>query len=475
MPPLIALSLWLVLLLGLLRYDPARVPGTSPALWVPVIHLVIMGSRLPSMWLAPRYQIAAQAFEEGNALDRVVYIILMLLAFGILTSRAFRWSDFVERNIPLTGVLFFCLLSVVWSDYPFVAFKRWFRDIGSYLSILVVLTDPRPLDAVRSVFRRVCFLLIPLSIVLYKYFPEVGRQYDTWTGQIMYVGATTSKNMLGVLCLLSGLFFVWDTFTRWPDRRERRTRHSLVVNVAFIAITLWVLYLSDSATSRLCLGLGCVVLAATHSDLVKRNPRVLTVPISIALCLYFVVAFGFGIDINAVVAAAVGRDPTLTGRTEIWDTLLSTGTNPLVGTGYESFWLGPRLPWIWERVGTINEAHNGYLQVYLNLGLIGLSLVVVLLVAAYLAICKRLAPPSPLGSLGLALWTVLMVYNVSESAFLIGLLWMAILPLGLSWNDRVEKSAKSAPGTTATRPRRRSFVPRMNRQGGGTTRVVGRA
>jgi transposase len=35
-------------------------------------------------------------------------------------------------------------------------------------------------------------------------------------------------------------------------------------------------------------------------------------------------------------------------------------------SGYESFWLGPRLLWVWEQAGGVNEAHNGYLEVYLN-------------------------------------------------------------------------------------------------------------
>ena len=49
--------------------------------------------------------------------------------------------------------------------------------------------------------------------------------------------------MLGVLCLISGLFFFWDTVTRWPERKERRTKRIILVNVAFIAMTLWLLHL----------------------------------------------------------------------------------------------------------------------------------------------------------------------------------------------------------------------------------------
>jgi len=66
MPPTLALALWLVLLLALLRFDPAKEPSTSPALWVPVMWMFIMGSRLPSQWLGAQSFEAEQALETGT-------------------------------------------------------------------------------------------------------------------------------------------------------------------------------------------------------------------------------------------------------------------------------------------------------------------------------------------------------------------------------------------------------------------------
>lgn len=428
MPPSLALLLWLVLLLALFRFDPAKDPKASAVLWVPVIWMFIIGSRLPSQWLGGQVGGAAQALEEGNPLDRSIDLALILLAIGILTSRSFNWSGFFARNVALMAFLFFALLSVMWSDFPFIAFKRWFRDLGNYMVILVAVSDPHPLEAVRTLLRRLGYLLIPLSVLLVKYYPQLGRQYDFWHGTAMYVGATTSKNMLGVLCLVAGLFFFWDTVTRWSDRKERRTKRIILVNVAFIAMTLWLLNMSNSATSRLCLVVGCLVVAAAHSKTAKRRPALLTVLIPIGICLYMTLNFAFGIDINAVVAEAVGRDPTLTDRTKIWSLLLTMQSNPLLGTGYESFWLGPRLAKIWQSgLGFLNESHNGYLEMYMNLGIVGLLLLLGFLISSYRAICRRLKPFSSLASLSLALWTILLFYNVSEAAFKGQLMWLTFL------------------------------------------------
>jgi O-antigen ligase len=349
-------------------------------------------------------------------------------------------------------------LSVFWSDFTFIAFKRWFRDLGSYVVVLVALSDPRPLDAARTLLRRLCYLLIPLSVLLVKYYPEMGKQYETWHGTAMYSGAATSKNGLGVICLVGGMFFFWDTVTRWSARREMRTRRIILVNVAFIAMTLWLLHMSDSATSRVCLLIGCVVIALAHSSMFQRRPAFLKVVIPLGLCLYPILAFGLGM--NAQLTAAAGRDPTFTTRTEIWTILLNMHTNPLLGTGYESFWLGSRLLAVWRSsVGAINEAHNGYLEIYLNLGIIGLLLLVAFLIASYRTICRRLKPFSALASLTLAMWTTLIFYNVTEAAFKVNLMWVTFLVGAMVAPQQREERASARAASPDEDPAARAVAP----------------
>jgi exopolysaccharide production protein ExoQ len=448
MPPSLALFLWFILLLALFRFDPAKESGTSLALWVPLVWMFILGTRLPSQWLGGQVGQVAKALEEGNPLDASFNSVLILLAIGILMSRSFKWGDFFARNIALMAFLLFALVSFVWSDFPFVSLKRWVRDFGNYLMVLVVSSDPRPLEAVRTLLRRLCYLLIPLSIVLIKYYPEISRQYEVWTGTFSNAGPTTSKNMLGVACLISGLFFFWDTVTRWCEHKDRLTRRIIRLNLAFLAMTLWVLNSANSTTSSVCLVLGCMVIAAAHSNLFQRHATLLKVLIPASFCFYLILALGFGM--NGELAGAVGKDPTLTDRTKIWEFLLGMHTNPLLGVGYESFWLGPRLQLFWERsgVGRLNEAHNGYLEVYLNLGIVGLFLLGGFLMASYRTICRRLTPFSSLASLTLAVWTLMVFYSVTEAGFRSGLLWVTFLlgavAVPVLAEDRVHPAA--APG-----------------------------
>jgi len=450
MPSSLALLLWFVSLVGVLRFDPARDSRTSLALWVPLAWMFIVATRLPSQWFGGgQIETVSQALEEGNSLDRAVFASLIVLSLAILLMRSFKWGSFVARNFFLAAFLLFALTSVMWSDFPFVAFKRWFRDLGDYLVILLVVSDPHPVEAVRTLLRRLCFLFIPLSILLVKYFPYIGKQYEFWSGNNMFVGAATSKNMLGVACLVSGIYFFWDTLSRWPNRRERGVKPSLLVNLVLFAMTLYLLNLSNSATSKVCLALGCLVVAAANVRLMKRHPGILKVSIPIGLFAYMILQFGFGI--NGEIAGMVGRNANLTGRTDLWQFLLSMHTNPALGTGYESFWLGPRLAAVWTRfVGSgINEAHNGYLETYINLGFIGLMLLSVFLIASYRNIGRALSAGFSLGSLSLALWTVLLFYNVTESAFRGSqLMWVVFLLGAIAVSQRAPEKARSVPAAS---------------------------
>jgi len=387
---------------------------------------------------------SAQALAEGNPLDRSIDLVLIVLSIGVLASRSFKWEGLFARNMLLLAFVCFSLMSVCWSDFPFITFKRWFRDIGNYLVILVVLSDPRPQEAVRIVLRRLSYLLVPLSILLIKYYPELSRQYDVWTGAPGYIGAATSKNMLGLLCLVCGLFFFWDTCTRWPDRKQRRSKRVLLVNGAFILMTLWLMNMAHSTTSNVCLFLGCIVITAAHSKVFRKRPGLLKVMIPAVFCLFLILDIGF--DMKGSIAGAVGKDPTLTDRTKIWAFLLGMHTNPLFGAGYQSFWLGHRLEAFWQGAGLghINEAHNGYLEVYLELGLIGVSLLVGFLVSSFRAICRKSGPLSSLAIFGLASWLALVFYNMTEAAFEGGLLYMVFLMGAIALPQPAKNRARGA-------------------------------
>ena len=255
---------------------------------------------------------AAEALQEGNPFDRTIYFILILLAIGILISRCFRWGDFFARNMALMAFLSFALVSVIWSDFPFVAFKRWFRDLGNYLVILVVLSDPSPAGGRPDAASTSLLSADPALHFASQVLPRDWQTVRFWTGTAKYVGATTSKNMLGVLCLVSGLFFFWDTVTRWSDRKERRTRRIILVNRCVSRHDALAAEPLEQRDLAVCLVLGCLVIAAAHSKGFRRHPGFLKVLIPAGFCIYLILAFGFGMNSRNWPGPSVGtqRSPT---------------------------------------------------------------------------------------------------------------------------------------------------------------------
>jgi O-antigen ligase len=114
-------------------------------------------------------------------------------------------------------------------------------------------------------------------------------------------------------------------------------------------------------------------------------------------------------DVGGVLLEQVGRDGTLTGRTELWPIVIALTDHPVLGTGFESFWLGERLQKIWDVYWWHpNEAHNGYLEIYVTLGWVGLGLVAAVAINGYRSIA--------------------IAYNFTESAFkTLHPIWFAFL------------------------------------------------
>jgi exopolysaccharide production protein ExoQ len=103
-------------------------------------------------------------------------------------------------------------------------------------------------------------------------------------------------------------------------------------------------------------------------------------------------------------------------------------TNPIVGTGFETFWTGPRLEYMNRQYPGINESHNGYLETWLNLGGTGVILILLILVQGYciaVTVCRR---DPMLGGLLVAYIVTAVTYNITEAGFrMLGPEWIFIV------------------------------------------------
>jgi exopolysaccharide production protein ExoQ len=439
MPPLVALILCCIFIFMLLKKDAKRNPHVSSFLLIPLLWMMLLGSRFVGQWLNYSEFSQLSLIEEGSVIDRVVFSALIFSALVILWKRDLALKNVFSGNRWLILFLFYCMISISWSDFPFVAFKRWVKELGNFLMVLVVVTEDDDFEAIKAMIRRCAYVLIPLSIVLIKYFPDLGRQYSFWTGEALYIGVATSKNMLGCLSLITGLYFVYVLMESLTGDRIVKKYDGLwlVVHIGMLVMILWLLHMSQSATSLLAFMGGSAVLFCGRLPAVRRNPALLFDGVIFVVVLIISLDYIFGI--KEVIISYVGRDQTLTGRADLWEDVLSFETNPLFGTGYESFWLGKRLEKLWDKYWWApTGSHNGYLETYLNLGWIGALLLTSFILEALYRARNNLKSRIEFGAFQLSLIAVVLFYNMTEVAFKGSMLvWFVFImvnvkrPLGL--------------------------------------------
>ena len=246
---------------------------------------------------------------------------------------------------------------------------------------------------------------------------------------VQNLGVTEGKNLLGVLCLVFGLGSIWRVVDemRQPESRTRQ----LVIYGIVLALVCWLLRLRRI---RDIAGVPDSGRPAHPRDHHRRRQRHHGGELRCGWDRDSSGLFGFLVlDGYGYAVQALGRDATLTGRTELWELILGMNADPLLGTGFESFFLGNRakelqIMFHWAP----NEAHNGYIEICLTLGWIGLGLFVLQVAVGYCNILRVVRSDPALGALKAAIFAAALIYNVTETSFKVRHpLWIVFLAIGL--------------------------------------------
>jgi O-antigen ligase len=444
MTPQIAAVLFTGLILWLLARERAGRRGVSSGLWLPVLWLLVIGSRPVSQWAEGGLEMETpDQYLKGSPFDMVIFLLLILGGILVLLQRRIHWRRLASNNTWLLLFFFYWLVSVVWSDFPFVGFKRWIKDLGNLVMVLIVLTETDPVQAARAAFLRCAYVLIPLSVLFIKYYPHYGRYYNPNTWTPVYCGVTTEKNALGCLVLVCGLFLIWEMFGMRFRGSGRVEKVEMFSKSLLFGMCCWLLSKADSSTALVCLIFGAGIVFVLRFPFALRHVRHLgRYTLTVSLVLLFVYAVP---GVLSGILKILGEDLTLTGRTDLWKDVLSEPINPLLGTGYQTFWLGQRADLLWEKYYFHpNQAHNGYIETYLNGGLIGVAFLLALLVSAGGRIKRELLARLDFARVRFAALVIGVLYNWTEAVFnRLNLVWFIILLAAVTYPRA--KKAKAAP------------------------------
>jgi O-antigen ligase len=429
MPPEIPLFLCILFIFILFRIELKEESKLFSALWVPLIWMMVCASRSFSYWIYPELLIATgkRDYLAGNATDRAFLTALIFLGLYILSKRKIEWQKVLRSNTWIFALFIYMGLSIFWSDYKSVSFKRWIRNIGDLIMVMIVLTEPDPLEAIKRLFRRSAIVLIPLSVLFIKYFRKLGVKYDP-QGYEMWVGVTLHKNSLGALAMITMIFCIWNIIiTRgWKEKSKE-----FYINIGLIIMSLWLL-IGSTNKSKTSIGvfiIGLILLTLFY--VLKYNVKYSEAYILFGAFLFL----SLYETLIPLIVTASGGDLTLTGRTYLWKDLIKIGSrHEFLGAGYGSFWIGNLSNNLWLKyIWRPRSAHSGYVDIYVELGLVGVFILIGMIMNVYRKIKKSCLSDMKMGGLRMTFLFIILVYNITESSFVrpMELMWFLFLLFAL--------------------------------------------
>ena len=464
MPPFIALSCCIFFIICTFCFDRETRPLPSPSSWLPLIWILLTASKSISYWMNPTQSVNLDFdYKSGNPIDRAILSLLMALGFIILCQRKINWKEIFKKNILILILFLYIGISIFWSDFSTVASKRWIRSLGDVIMVFVLLTEKDPCRETDKLIRRCAFILLPLSLVLIKYYRYIGVAY-TYFGYETWVGVTPHKNSLGSLASICAIYFLWKITVDF-----RKINLILLIEIFYLVLSVILLKGSHDASSKssqLVFIVGIYLLLLNSNKLFKNHLE-LIILFSIILFLSFEIILEMFL-MNSLVnfsTGVVGRDATLTGRTDLWEVLLFIGSkNFFFGVGYGSFWIGNLNHNLWDIFEWGPEsAHCGYIDVFIDTGFTGIILIGFIIIQSYQRIGNNLKEIKyfEYERFKFVLLTMIVIANITESSFLkpTDFLWFLFLLITIETRQILyhPKAVTNSPNLIVMRKAYRKF------------------
>jgi O-antigen ligase len=313
-------------------------------------------------------QSVAAADTEESAVVRFQNYAIYLLSLSVILPFARPVAAEFRRNLLISGLLLWALMSCVWSNNAYASLISGIR-MTLDVALAFYLLKRFAINDLLKMLMLVGSVAAAGSIVLILAFPQYGLQgRDVLYAFGAWQGIFGHKNICGrmMILLLIPAFFV-----------QLESRGARIFRASYVLLLLVIIGMTRSAGSLL-LCAACLAFIVALQLLVKLK-RVDALSVGIAT---------FGVTVAALFAVIsnldplfrmIGKDPSMTGRTALWKILTaSILKHPLTGYGYFAFWQGligesaiPTLQLHWPG---LSYAENGVLELWLELGAVAVCL-----------------------------------------------------------------------------------------------------
>jgi exopolysaccharide production protein ExoQ len=372
-----------------------------------------------------------------------VYVITLLLIIK-------RWKSFVhvaQKDIwiwLLTGI---ALASMLWTVAPDLTLRRGVLLLGTtgfgvYLATRYTMKEQ--LELLAWMFGLIILLSFVFAIALPSYglmtFQEEGAHAGAWRGVIAH------KNHLGRLMNVSTIVFLLLSVDNPLYQQKFQQKYKWILWVGFVLSAILIILSTSKTAFVVFLSLTTILqlYKALRGNYNQVIPSVLTVILlvgSIAILL---------LDNLPVIATALGRDLTLTGRTDIWGVMFELiWERPLLGYGFNAVWQSwdnQVTAYLWRTLEwQCPYGHNGFMDLLAELGIVGL----IVFCISYVTACIRGVMWLRATKVVEGLWplmylTFLFLSNVTESTLVAtnSIFWILYISITFSMAVEYEQAKK---------------------------------
>lgn len=374
-----------------------------------------------------------------------------LAAFILYAIASLAWSSWPGATvITLLGMLLCTVLGL------FLALVTSWTELVSALSLAL-----KALLGLSILFE--LFVSVVLRRPVLPVFPLTGEAFPAKPPLLMYwsrnelfggdriQGIVGNANLLGALALLGIIVFSLQLAQRRVMPASLQVREGgRGWGIFWLALAVLLFALSRSST--MILALGAVIVVAAAVLLIRRAaPGPARTRVYLWVGGIVVIGGGAALALRDTVFGLLGKGSDLTGRSEIWDIVAGVARrSPVVGNGYASPWIPAFEPFdsLVVRHGVVQlQAHNAWLDIWMQLGVIGVVLLGAVCVSTlwrtwFMAVDRPRVdldasrPYTPLAMLPLLLLIVLLVQSAAESRPLIEWGWVLIVLLAVASKRR---------------------------------------
>ena len=344
---------------------PSVLPRSGES-WLIVCVFVLMAV---SVWFSGNE--GSTDLLRGSLQEQVVWGIAYFgAAIGLLRCRE-SLGGLIRSSLPVIAIILLASLSTIWSTDPSITLKRAIGLLGTS-AFAYYIAGRFKLTEFVGILGVTCYGIAILSFLAIVLVPSIGVMHDSYAGA--WRGIFIDKNVLGEFMALSLLTFGVVIFSKlWPRR----------LAVIGAALSLALLVGSQSVSPLIICAVLLIAIALTVLYRRGSHGRLIALALGVSLFLIGLSALAGGLD-GQFILNALGRNDTLTGRTDLWPQVVQAISNrPWLGYGYSAFWLpNGDFTYFISPNWTPNQSHNGYLEACLDVGVVGASTAVLAILVA---------------------------------------------------------------------------------------------